>query len=200
AVTSLALSVLQASTFVLAVDPLGIEAVWRAMTAGERSRLAGDRSHTRDPDLAYGAVRDEIQRQYRMSGREVRSLRARTRLAVAVTRGDLLRGTSVAPGGAAPQEWAERTLGLGNLLRDAAADFGEVRVFPTSAVTDGAGLADPSLTALLRWVLAGEPPAFTGMLAARAPVLRGGSATGADGPRGPGGPTQPRPGRVGEPR
>jgi len=174
----------QASTFVLAVDPLGIEAVWRAMTAGERSRLSGDRSLTRDPELAYGAVRDEIQRQYRMSGRALRFRRSRTRLAVVVTRGDLVRGTSVAPGGVAPGEWAERTLGLGNLLRQAAADFGEVRVFLTAA-TDGAGPPDPGLAALLRWVLAGEPAAFAGMLAAHVPApaqRSGGHAPTAPGP------------------
>lgn len=163
----------RASTFVLAVDPLGTEPVWCSLSARERSRLAEDRSHTRDPELAYGAVRDEIRRQYRMLGRvrlPRRGLR-RTRLAVVITRGDLVRGTSIDPGEAAPREWAEQVLGLGNLLRDAAADFGEVRVFPTSAVTDESGRADPSLGALLRWVLAGEDDAFSAMLADPDPAL-----------------------------
>ncbi|MES0833220.1 TRAFAC clade GTPase domain-containing protein [Nocardiopsis tropica] len=185
----------QASTFVLVVDPLGVEAVWRSMTAGERSRLSGHRSRVRDPELAYGAVRDEIRRQYRMSGRRLRPRRARTRLAVVVTRGDLVRGTSAAPGGMPPEEWAARTLGLGNLLRDAAADFGEVRVFLTASVADGSGTAHPSLSALLRWVLAGESAAFAGMLAGSAP----GSGTGTA-PRGapvPLGSAPPRPERVG---
>lgn len=155
----------RATTFVLAVDPLGIESVWRSLTSGERARLAGDRSHTRDPELAYGAVRDEIRRQYRMLARRRggRGLR-QARLAVVITRGDLVRGTAIAPGEADIRVWAERTLGLGNLLRDAEADFGEARVFVTSAVTDGEGRADPSLGALLRWTLAGEHDAFTAML------------------------------------
>ncbi|WP_223830549.1 TRAFAC clade GTPase domain-containing protein [Nocardiopsis quinghaiensis] len=174
----------KASTFVLAVDPLGIEAVWRSLTGRERSRLAGDRSHTRDPELAYGAVRDEIRRQYRMLGHDRRSGWRRSRLAVVVTRGDLVRGTAVAPGGAGPREWAERTLGLGNLLRDAEADFGETRVFLTSAVIDGSGLADPSLGALLRWLLAGEDDAFTAMLADPGPTEPPGPpGPAADGPR-----------------
>lgn len=157
----------RATTFVLAVDPLGIESVWRSLTTRERARLAGDRSHTRDPELAYGAVRDEIRRQYRMLARRRggRGLR-QARLAVVVTRGDLVRGTAIAPGETDPRVWAERTLGLGNLLRDAEADFGEARVFLTSAVTDREGRADPSLNALLRWTLAGEHDAFTAMLAA----------------------------------
>ncbi|MFJ9553112.1 hypothetical protein ACIRPH_04820 [Nocardiopsis sp. NPDC101807] len=190
----------QASTFVLVVDPLGVEAVWRSMTAGERSRLSGNRSRARDPELAYGAVRDEIRRQYRMTGRRLRSRRARTRrartrLAVVVSRGDLVHGTSAAPGGMPPEEWAARILGLGNLLRDAEADFGEVRVFLASSVADGSGIAHPSLSALLRWVLAGESAAFAGMLAGPAPGSGAGAA-----PRGapvPLGPAPPRPERVG---
>ncbi|PDP89109.1 hypothetical protein CQJ94_05080 [Glycomyces fuscus] len=156
----------RATTFVLVVDPLGIESVWRSLTPRERDRLAGDRSHTRDPELAYGAVRDEIRRQYRMLARRRggRGLR-QARLAVVVTRGDLVRDTAVAPGESDTRAWAERTLGLGNLLRDAEADFGEARVFLTSAVTDGEGRTDPSLGALLRWTLAGEHGAFTAMLA-----------------------------------
>ncbi|WP_017569954.1 TRAFAC clade GTPase domain-containing protein [Nocardiopsis halotolerans] len=160
----------RASTFVLVVDPLGIESVWRSLTSRERDQLAGDRSHTRDPELAYGAVRDEIRRQYRMLGRRRgrRGLR-RARLAVVVTRGDLVRGTAIAPGETDPREWAERTLGLGNLLRDAEADFGRTRVFLTSAVTDGEGRADPSLGVLLRWMLEGEHEAFTALLAGYSP-------------------------------
>ncbi|WP_236568045.1 MULTISPECIES: hypothetical protein [unclassified Nocardiopsis] len=154
----------KASTFVLVVDPLGIEAVWRSLSGRERTHLAGERSHTRDPELAYGAVRDEIRRQYRMLGRGRLTPRRRTRLAVVVTRGDLLRGTAVAPGEEDPRAWAERVLGLGNLLRDAGAHFGRVRVLVTSAVTDAAGRADPSLGALLRWLLAEEDEAFTAML------------------------------------
>lgn len=153
----------RASTFVLAVDPLGIESVWRSLTSRERARLAGDRSHTRDPELAYGAVRDEIRRQYRMEGGRLGP--RRTRLAVVITRGDLVRGTSVAPDArTSPREWAERTLGLGNLLRDAEADFGRTRVFLTSAVTDAEGRADPSLGTVLRWTLAGEHDAFAALL------------------------------------
>ncbi|MFC9086304.1 TRAFAC clade GTPase domain-containing protein [Nocardiopsis dassonvillei] len=178
----------RATTFVLAVDPLGIESVWRSLTTRERARLAGDRSHTRDPELAYGAVRDEIRRQYRMLARRRggRGLR-QARLAVVVTRGDLVRGTAIAPGETDPRVWAERTLGLGNLLRDAEADFGEARVFLTSAVTDREGRADPSLNALLRWTLAGEHDAFTAMLAAsqEAPgAPRGAGAPEAAGPPG----------------
>lgn len=154
----------KASTFVLVVDPLGIEVVWRSLTSQERRRLAGERSHTRDPELAYGAVRDEIRRQYRMLGLGRAPEVGRTRLAVVVTRGDLLRGTAIAPDQEDSRRWAERTLGLGNLLRDAEAHFGQVRVLVTSAVMDASGRIDPSLGALLRWLLAEEDEAFTALL------------------------------------
>lgn len=155
----------QATTFVLAVDPLGIEAVWRSLSPAERELLARERSHTRDPELAYGAVRDEIQRQQRILGRGRRG----TRLAVVVTRGDLLRGTALHPGPAPVQEWARDTLGLGNLLTAAEADFGQVRVLLTSAVTGADGAVDESLRVLLRWILDREDAA-PAALASRPPA------------------------------
>ncbi|MDT0327569.1 TRAFAC clade GTPase domain-containing protein [Nocardiopsis lambiniae] len=154
----------EASTFVLVVDPLGIPAVWRCLTADERGRLAGERSHTRDPELAYGAVRDEVQRQWRALGRGP----AGSRLAVVITRADLVRGTSVDPAGTPVEEWAGRRLGLGNLLAAARADFGSVRVFPTSSVTGPDGRADPSLDVLSAWLLERQGRAFAALT--RAPV------------------------------
>ncbi|MFL1376007.1 TRAFAC clade GTPase domain-containing protein [Nocardiopsis protaetiae] len=153
----------EASTFVLVVDPLGIPAVWRCLTADERDRLAGERSHTRDPELAYGAVLDEVQRHRRAPERGPSG-----RLAVVVTRGDLVRGTSVDPGAAPVREWAEHHLGLGNLLARAEADFGSVQVFLTSAVVGPDGLVDPSLHTLSAWLLRTQGRAFAAL--ARAPV------------------------------
>ncbi|WP_017599680.1 TRAFAC clade GTPase domain-containing protein [Nocardiopsis lucentensis] len=150
----------KASTFVLAVDPLAIESVWRSLSADERDRLAGDRSHTRDPELAYEQVLEEIERQYRMVRRRTRS----ARLAVVVTRGDLVGTASVAPGEEGVDVWARDALGLANLLRSANAHFGTVRVFLTSSVTDTSGRADASLGELLRWTLEEESEVFTSLL------------------------------------
>ncbi|WP_239643813.1 TRAFAC clade GTPase domain-containing protein [Nocardiopsis kunsanensis] len=146
----------QAATFLLVVDPLGSDAVWSPLGPAEREELAPVRSRTRDPELAYGQVLEEVERRL---GPAVR----RARLGVVVTRGDLLRGTSIAPDGTGQEalsHWAEHTLGLGNLLRSARAHFGRVRVFHTCAVTDPDGRVDPSLGRLLRWVLEGLPSAF----------------------------------------
>ena len=154
----------KATTFVMVVDPLALEPVWRALSAGERERFGGERSHTRDPELAYEQVREEIERQYRMLRRRMRG----ARLAVVVTRGDLVRGTSVGPGEASPDTWAQETLGLANLLRSARAHFGRTRVFLTSSVAREDGRVDPSLHELLRWVLDEEAGAFTSLLDAAA--------------------------------
>lgn len=160
----------EASTFVLVVDPLGIPAVWRCLTAAERDRLAGERSHTRDPELAYGAVRDEVQRHRRVPGRGPGG-----RLAVVVTRGDLVRGTSVDPGAAPVREWVEHRLGLGNLLAQAEADFGSVRVFLTSAVVGPDGRTDPSLHALSAWLLRPQGRAFAALASGPVPAAAGGA-------------------------
>ena len=159
----------EASTFVLVVDPLGIPAVWRCLTDTERDRLSGERSHTRDPELAYGTVHDEVAR-----GRRALERGRRGRLAVVVTRGDLVRKTSVDPGGGPVREWAERCLGLGNLLARAEADFGDVEVFVTAAVAGPGGRADPGLHGLAAWLLRPGGRVFADLARAPAAVAAGG--------------------------
>lgn len=152
------------STFVLVVDPLAMPAVWNALDAGEQRRLAGERSRTPDPEPVYMRVREEVARQYATLGRSL----VRTRLAVVVTRGDLLADTSIAPGGVPPERWAQETLGIRNVLRAARSDFGSTEVFVTGAVLDADGRPGPGLTVLARWLLAPAGEAFTGLLATRA--------------------------------
>ncbi|MGW5877909.1 TRAFAC clade GTPase domain-containing protein [Nocardiopsis terrae] len=147
-------------TFVLVVDPLSVPAVWKALGAGEQRRLAGERSLTPDPERPYMQVRDEVQRQYLTSGRGL----WRSRLAVVVTRGDLLAGTSLAPADVPAERWVREVMGLNNLLRAARSDFGSVEVFVTGAVVGPGGDPDPSLTTLLRWLLVPEAEQFTGLV------------------------------------
>lgn len=149
------------TTFVLVVDPLAMPSVWKALDAGERLRLAGERSRTPDPEQVYMQVREEVAQQYGTLGRALR----RTRLAVVVTRGDLLADTSIAPADVPPERWAWEMLGMRNVLRAARSDFGSTEVFVTGAVVDPDGRPDPSLTTLSRWLLAPEAEAFTAMLA-----------------------------------
>ena len=134
--------------------------VWNALDADEQRRLAGDRSQVPDPERAYMQVRDQVHRRYRAHGVG----RARTRLAVVVTRGALRARTSLDPAGAPPERWLREVRGANNLLRAARADFGAVATFVTSAVVDPDGRPDPSLTELLRWVLAREAAVFSEML------------------------------------
>lgn len=149
----------QADTFLLVVDPLAIDAVWRSLGAEQQRRLGPDRSVSRHPEICYEQVREEIERQYAMDARATR----RTRLAVVVTRGDLLHGTPVAPEGDL-EEWAADTLGLANLLRSARAHFGRVRVFVTRAVIEPDGRVHTSLTELARWALARDRGTATAIL------------------------------------
>ncbi|MEU3307102.1 hypothetical protein [Nocardiopsis sp. NPDC006832] len=150
----------EATTFLLVLDPLAVPAVWNALDPDERLRLAGDRSQTPDPERAYMQVRDQVHRWYRAHGMG----QARTRIAVVVTRGDLLAHTSLDPTGVPPELWLREVMGADNLLRAARADFGTMATFVTSAVVNPDGLPDPSLTELLRWVLAREASAFGEML------------------------------------
>lgn len=150
----------EATTFLLVLDPLAVPTVWNALDADEQRRLAGDRSQVPDPERAYMQVRDQMHRRYRAHGVG----RARTRLAVVVTRGDLLARTSLDPAGVPPERWLREVMGANNLLRAARADFGAVATFVTSAVVDPDGRPDPSLTELLRWVLAREAAVFSEML------------------------------------
>lgn len=149
------------TTFVLVVDPLAMPSVWNALDAGERRRLAEKRSRTPDPEQVYMQVREEIAQQYGTLGRALR----RTRLAVVVTRGDLLADTSIGPADLPPEQWVWEMLGMRNVLRAARSDFGSTEVFVTGAVVDPDGRPDPSLTTLSRWLLAPEAEAFTAMLA-----------------------------------
>jgi hypothetical protein len=148
-------------TFVLVVDPLAMPSVWGALDAAEQLRLAGERSLTPDPEQVYMRVRDEVARQYSTLNADLR----RTRLAVVVTRGDLLADTSVSPVGVAPERWVRESLGIRNVLRAARSDFGSARVFVTGAVAGPEGRPDPSLTTLSRWLLAPEGGVVTALLA-----------------------------------
>ncbi|GAB3741190.1 TRAFAC clade GTPase domain-containing protein [Nocardiopsis nanhaiensis] len=157
------------TTFVLVLDPLSVPPVWNTLDPSERSRLSEERSHTPDPEQAYMQVRDEVQRQYLALGRGL----GRTRLAVVVSRGDLLAGTSIAPADIEPELWAREMMGLDNLLRAARDDFGTVEVFVTSAVSDPGQRPDPSLAELLRWLLEPEADVFTSMLAPEGAAAEG---------------------------
>ena len=132
----------KARTFILVIDPLSVEAFWDRLLPDQQAELKAVRSAAPSPELAYQQAHQEI---------ESMGVRLRkARLAVVFSRADLIN---------APAEdvavWACDELGLGNLVRSARLNFGETCFFYTAAVMTG-GVIHDSITALLRWVLAGN--------------------------------------------
>ncbi len=74
----------------------------------------------------------------------------RVRLAVVFSRADLLPDHEGQPA----DEWAIKILGLGNLIKAARYQFGQVGFFRTASVLDDTGQAHASLGQLANWLLA----------------------------------------------
>lgn len=139
-----------ARTLVFILDPFSIRDL-RARLGGDRRRLlteAGAAEH--DPEDAYNTTATRL--------REFGVATGRQRLAVVVTKADLLDGLPAAQppqsGSAAVRGWLHHR-GLDNLVTAAERDFGEVRYFLVSSVAGPDGTFDRA-TAPLTWILAGE--------------------------------------------
>jgi hypothetical protein len=131
----------KASTFILVIDPLSVEAFWQQLPAGKQAELGSLRSAAPSPDLAYQQTHQQIEAM----GVQLK----KARLAVVFSRADLI-GTADAD----PVGWARKELGLGNLVRSTTQNFKETRYFRTAAVMDPGGHMDESIATVLRWVLA----------------------------------------------
>jgi hypothetical protein len=133
----------KARTFILVIDPLSIQGFWQQLPASTQAELSSVRSAAPSPDLAYQQTHQEI---------EAMGVRLRkVRLAVVFSRADLIGSSS-----GEVSEWARRELGLGNLIRSAAANFKETAYFRTAAITDTDGLMHQSIAELMRWVMSRE--------------------------------------------
>jgi hypothetical protein len=135
-----------ANTFVMVIDPLSINDFWDRLPSAERGRLAADRSIARHPQPVYQQTADRIT--------EMGQQRVPRRLAIVFSRADLI-GTGLGPGastGDGVREWAEGTLGLAGLMREAESDFREVALFHTAPF----GSAHSSLTDLVHWLMRAE--------------------------------------------
>jgi Double-GTPase 2 len=133
----------KARTFILVIDPLSVPGFWQQLPASTQDELSAVRSAAPSPELAYQQTHQEI---------EAMGVRLRkARLAVVFSRADLI-GMS----GGEVSEWARRELGLGNLIRSAAANFKETGYFRTAAVTDANGVMHQSIAELMRWVMSRE--------------------------------------------
>jgi hypothetical protein len=132
----------KASTFVLVIDPLSVDSFWQRLTPERQTELAPLRSAVPSPELAYQQAHQAIEAM-RVNLRE-------SRLAVVFSKADK---TGVPDGDVG--DWADRDLGLGNLVRSARLQFKEAHFACAAAVMTETGM-DPSIAALLRWMLADE--------------------------------------------
>jgi hypothetical protein len=131
----------KARTFVLVIDPLSVEYLWRSLPAERQAELTAVRS-TASPELAYQQTHQQM---------EAMGVRLKkSRLAVVFSRADLLDGLN----GDSVIDWVEDSLGLGNLVRSIRHQFGEAEFFRTAAVLGDNGTVDPSVLELTRWIVA----------------------------------------------
>ncbi len=128
------------------LDPFSIESVRKQVSSQQGGILAVANPAENDPDLAYG----EVITRLRDGGVPVSA----QRLAVVVSKADLLRGTGldVPADSAAIEEWLVR-MGLQNLVMAMGREFAEVRYFAVASLDVGASLPDDPGEPL-SWLLA----------------------------------------------
>jgi hypothetical protein len=131
----------KARTFVLVIDPLSVDYLWRTWSPERQAELAAVRSQAPSPDLAY----QQTHQQMEAMGVKLK----KARLAVVFSRADLLPSADDQP----VEEWARDTLGLDNLVRSVRHQFGEIEFFRTASVRDDAGDLHPSVIELTRWLV-----------------------------------------------
>jgi hypothetical protein len=131
----------EARTFILVIDPLSVDAFWQRLPAARQAELDAMRSAAPSPDLAYQQTHQQIERM------QVQLRKAR--LAVVFSRADLIDTPDLDTA-----EWADRELGLGNLVRSVQQNFREAAFFRTAAVMCPDGTMHPTVATFTRWVLA----------------------------------------------
>ncbi|GAA2332309.1 TRAFAC clade GTPase domain-containing protein [Dactylosporangium salmoneum] len=140
-----------ARTFVFVVDPLAVAAFWDRL-AGHGVHLPPHLRSLDDPEYVYYRVREGI------LGRDVDPDRDRARLALVVSKADLVRHLPFGPpaDGEELLRWLVDELGLGDMVRHMRSTFREVRAFLTASVLDHDGRLDPSVGPFVDWVCRGE--------------------------------------------
>jgi Double-GTPase 2 len=136
-------------TFLFVLDPMSAAGFWESLGPGEAARLDRTLASDRRPDHVYALATDQL--------RDLRVPLRKSRLAVAISKTDLVGHTSVyrerQDGQQWVRDWLGARLGLGNLVRLMDAEFGEVRFFFTAAVTRAPREADRSIHPVLSWSL-----------------------------------------------
>jgi hypothetical protein len=138
-----------ARTFLFVLDPLSVDQLWSGLSDSVRTEFEPLRAQ-RSPAFVFQQVLQNVEAM----GMDPK----RARLAIAVTKTDLLAAVGVAPAGtdsAAIEEWLDE-LGLDHLVRAVRHTFGSVRYFQTTAMPAG-GDQDSGVPGLLEWMLADSP-------------------------------------------
>ncbi|WP_171064058.1 TRAFAC clade GTPase domain-containing protein, partial [Actinomadura soli] len=139
-----------ARTFLFTLDLLSVDAVWESLEAGARAKNRGLRS-----DDQPGVVFDRVVQNIEGHGVQM----GRARLAVALTKDDLVRECAALAGVGERSEdigrWLEDDAGLDGMVRAMRRSFAEVRFFRTSSWLDGDEIDDGVLD-LTGWLLVSE--------------------------------------------
>lgn len=147
-----------ASSFLFVIDPLSIDGFWDSLARHEQERLAHLRVMAQPPEFVFQQVLHNIQTM----GVATR----RARLAVAISKTDLVERLSVMTDmrneSAWIERWLERRLGLDNLVRLVRAEFRDTTFFLTAAITDTKGVVSPSVATLAEWLFADTRPRWRG--------------------------------------
>lgn len=138
----------KARTFVLVIDPLSVNSFWERLPPDRQAELELVRSTVPSPELAFHQAHQSIQAM------GVRLKEAR--LAVVFSKADKIDTPDGDVG-----EWADRELGLGNLVRSVRLQFKESRFMCAAAVMGDKGVHE-SIATLLRWILADDDVALPG--------------------------------------
>ncbi|WP_199742453.1 TRAFAC clade GTPase domain-containing protein [Streptomyces triticirhizae] len=142
-----------ARTFVFVLDPLSVPAFWDGLSPAARAGIDRSLASRVPPDLVFQQAVQAV--------RHMGAPLGRSRLAVAVSKLDLIEGSGLLDGvrtddSDAASEWLTRQLGLGNLVRSMRHEFRDTRVFFTAAIALGEEETHPSLRPLLAWCFGGE--------------------------------------------
>ncbi|MFJ2645488.1 hypothetical protein ACIO1C_01915 [Streptomyces sp. NPDC087420] len=142
-----------ARTFVFVLDPLAVDAFWTGVSPPPGPLVDRTLASPVPPDLVFGQSFHAM----RQTGAPLN----RSRLAVAISKTDLLDAHGLVPAGpasgdsAGARHWLAEGLGLGNLTRSMETEFREVRYFFTASVTVGDRQVHPSIAPLVDWCLDG---------------------------------------------
>jgi hypothetical protein len=141
----------EARTFVFVLDPMAVKAFWTSLAPGPGAPLDRTLASTVDPEEVFGR---SIQAVAAMG-----APLADSRLAVAVSKTDLLAGHGLAPDrlddSDSARAWLRESLGLRSLVEAMEQEFREVRFFCTASVVDDDARVDASIGRFVAWCLRG---------------------------------------------